>query len=261
MSRVRARISIELPRDPQDPQNPAPGRPVRSGTGQDRTRDCSSGSGDGTRGRGRSGPVPPGPGTRDPGPDQTGPGTRDRRISMPGTGESLCCRRCCCIEILRSGPVRSRVPGPGPDPGPGARDRTGPGTRDQRISTQQRLQHRDSPFPGPGSRVRARTRKPGPDRTTPGTRGQRKNSMLQTLLLHRNSPVRSGPAPGPGPGPGPGTQDRTGPGTRDRRISMPGTRESLCCRRCWCIEIPRSGPVRSRDPGPENLYAADAAAA
>ena len=44
--------------------------------------------------------------------------------------------------------------------------------------------------------------------------------MQQTLLLHRDSPVQSGPVPGPGsgpvPGPGPdsgsGPESRTGPG-------------------------------------------------
>ena len=38
--------------------------------------------------------------------------------------------------------------------------------------------------------------------------------MQQTLLLHRDSPVQSGPVPGPAPGPGPGPDSGSGPGSR-----------------------------------------------
>ena len=84
-----------------------------------------------------------------------------------------------------------------------------------------------------------------------------------TLLLHRDSPVLSGPVPGPGPDPGP---DRTGPGPDRTRGQDQGilleTQYTLVY---WVSNIlafqytPRSGPgsrtrvrgrTRVRDPGP-----------
>ena len=161
------------------------------------------------------------------------------------------------IEILRSrvpGPVRSWVPGPGPGPGPGAGpDRTGEFLCSSSVCSIEFFLWPRVPGvvrSGPGFRVRARTRDPGPGN---GESLCCRRCCVEILWSRVPGPVRSR-APGPGSGPGPGTRDRTGP---DRRISMQQQRLQHRDSPVPGIEILRSrvpGPVwsgpGSRVPGP-----------